>query len=268
MQANLDELFRTLDAYAITHALSIPNPSSNAATRLSASLYLAHSTSDAKFSNICGTGCLDSAGRLAADSGRILPATCSEVLLGTADSVFFYVSPFRFPHTGCGILFAHSLETHHCHAGVATPFDSGGLVRHVLRPDPSEPPRDFLSRHQLPIPDHRRYLCLSMDVLFGKPEDYVEGVNPHHPGPLGLTNGDQRQWTHEVRIRERVFIRGSHLQAVFATRARVVADPEIESLFQWCARERVDFIAFDTPRGNDFEALRRECLAYIRRRLY
>jgi hypothetical protein len=182
--------------------------------------------------------------------------------------VFFYVAPFRYPDTGCGLLFARTLEFHRSHDGVATPFDSGGLLKVFTRPDPAEPPRAFLSRHELPIPEHRRYLGLSMSVLFHQPEDYIEGSDLRWPGPIGLTGGDRRRWTHEVRIPDRVFVRGSHLQAVFAPRSRVAAEPAIRGLFQWCDAEGVDRIAIDTPRENDFEALRRECLAYIRRKLY
>jgi hypothetical protein len=142
------------------------------------------------------------------------------------------------------------------------------LLKIFTRHEPVEPPRDFLSRHELPIPGHRRYLGLSMDLLFQQPRDYVDGLEPHWPGPIGLTGGDQRRWTHEVRIPDQVFVRGSHLQAVFAARARVAADPEIEDLFQWCAIEGVDRVFLDTPAGNDFEALRRACLDYIRGKLY
>jgi hypothetical protein len=151
---------------------------------------------------------------------------------------------------------------------VATPFDSGGLLGWLTRPDPGELPRAFLARHELPIPEHRSYLGLSMAVLFEKPRDYFEGTDPLWPGPIGLIGGDQRRWTHEVRIPDQVFVRGSHLQAVFSPRARVAADPEVEGLFQWCAREGVDRILFDSPRENDFEALRQECIDYIRRKLY
>jgi hypothetical protein len=189
-------------------------------------------------------------------------------MLGTADSVFFYVSPFRYPHTGCGLLFAHSLESEYENDGVATPFDSGGLMNKFIRPNPDEPPKEFLSRHELPIPEHRRYLCQSKDALFHTPADYVEGSHPRWPGPIGLDGGDQRRWTHEVRIPDRVPVRGSHLQAVFAPKARVAASSAVEDLFQWCTTEGVDRITFDTPRGDDFEALRRECLSYIRRTLY
>jgi hypothetical protein len=267
-QANLDGLCRSLEDYAKENGIGVPNPSSGAASRLSDSLYLAHSTFAKSFRSICDSGFIYSAASLAAARGESLAPACTEVVLGTAGSVFFYVSPFRYPNTTCGLLFAKSLESHLHDAGVATPFDSGGLLEWLARPDPAEPPRDFLARHELPIPEHRRYLGLSMAVLFDKPGDYFEGTDPLWPGPIGLTGGDHRRWTHEVRIPDRVFVRGSHLQAVFATTAQVARDPAVRSLFQWCEGEGVDRVAFATPRGNDFEALRRECLDYIRQRLY
>jgi hypothetical protein len=259
LQTNLDGLCQNLEDYAEANGIQASKPPSPA-PHLSDSLYLAHSTSDTNFSDICA-------------SGRLRPAIsprpdCAEVLLGTAGSVFFFVSPFRYPSTSCGLLFAKSLESDYGRNGAASPFDSGGLLKIFTRHEPIEPPRDFLSRHELPIPGHRRYLGLSMDLLFQQPRDYVDGLEPHWPGPIGLTGGDQRRWTHEVRIPDQVFVRGSHLQAVFATRARVAADPEIEDLFQWCAIEGVDRVFLDTPAGNDFEALRRACLDYIRGKLY
>jgi hypothetical protein len=268
VQANLDGLCRRLEKYAKVNGVGVPNPSSKAAARLSDSLYLAHSAADEKFADICASGYLASAARLAADRNESLAPGRAVVVLGTAGCVFFYVAPFRFPQTGCGFLFAKTLESHRSDDGVATPFDSGGLLKVYSRLDAAEPPQAFLSRHELPIPEHRRYLGLSMEVLFHKPVDYVEGQEPRLPGPIGLTGGDRRRWTHEVRISDQVLVRGSHLQAVFAPRARVAADPEVEELFRWCAREGVDHISFDTPRRNDFEALRRECLAYTRRKLY
>jgi len=185
--------------------------------------------------------------------------------MGTADSVFFYVSPFRYPSTGCGLLFAGTLEHQHQDDGVATPFDSGGLLGIFTRPNSAESPQEFLARHEMPIPEHRGYLRLSMGLLFHKAEDYVEGLTPHRPGPIGLTGGDQRRWTHEVRIPDQVLVRSKHLQAAFAPLARVARDPEIERFFGWCAEEGVDHIAFDTPRGREFEALQKTCLAYVRK---
>jgi hypothetical protein len=253
---NLDELCRSLADYAKADLGGTPDTPFGESAKLSGSLYLAHSTSDGKFSAICASGYLSSAERFPAGRGESPSPRRTEVELGTADSVFFYVSPFRYPNTGCGLLFAKTLESQHANDGVAAPFDSGGLLNVFTRPDPAEPPRDFLSRHELPIPEHRRYLGLSMGVLFDRPEDYVEGLDPRRPGPIGLTGGDRRRWTHEVRIPGRVFVFGGHLQAVFASRARVAADPDIEDLFQWCAEEGVDRIPFDAPRGDHFEALR------------
>jgi hypothetical protein len=257
-----------MEDYAKQNGIEVPNPSSGAAARLSDSLYLAHSTSRKSFSSICDSGYLYSAASLATARGESLAPACAEVVLGTAGSVFFYVSAFRYPNTTCGFLFAKSLESRRSDDGVATPFDSGGLLEWLTRSDPVEPPRDFLARHELPVPEHRRYLGLSMAVLFDKSEDYFEGTDPLRPGPIGLTGGDHRRWTHEVRIPDRVFVRGSHLQAVFATTAQVARDSAVRSLFQWCEGEGVDSIAFAAPRRNVFEALRRECLGYVRQRLY
>jgi len=262
-KANLDLLCRSLDDYGKTFVREVAGQPTARAVHLSDSLYLANSASDAKFSAICASGYLSSAASL----GPMSPK-CAEAALGTAGSVFFYVSPFRYPYTGCGLLFAHSLESEHENDGVAIPFDSGGLLKKLVRRNLAESPQEFLSRHEPPIPEHRRYLCRSMDALFLKPEDYIEGSPPRRPGPIGLDDGDQRRWTHEVRIPDRVPVRGSHLQAVFAPKARVAANPAVEDLFQWCAIEGVDHISFVAPGPDDFEGLRRECLAYIRRKLY
>lgn len=186
--------------------------------------------------------------------------------MGTGESVFFYVSPFRYPHTACGLLFAGTLELERKNDGVATPFDSGGLLRIFARPDPAESPQEFLWRHEMPIPEHRRCLRLSMGLLFQKAEDYVEGLKPHRPGPIGLTSpGDERRWTHEVRIPDRVLLRSKHLQAVFAPLERAAHDPATQELFRWCAEKGVDHFTLDAPRGGEFEALQKRCLDYIRK---
>lgn len=265
--ANLDRLCQELETHA--QSLGIPMGPSPVAEKLSQSLFLAHSTADQKFAQIGAARCLSSNAKLAAELGTTLAADCTEVVLGTSDTVFFYAAPFRYPNTGCGLLYARSLEKDYESTGAATPFDSGGLRRKMVRPDPAEPVQAFLARHELPIPGHRRYLGHVMTALFEKPADYVSGQDPRQPSPLGFTSGDERRWTHEVRIPRLVHVQGSaHLQAVFAPRARVAADPDIEALFAWCRIEQVDTVVFDASRGNDFESLRRECLGYIRRELY
>lgn len=241
---------------------------SPSAAALSEGLFLAHSTADAKFAKICESGSLLSAARLEAIGLRPLRSDCAEVILGTQDQVFFFVAPFRYPNTGCGLLFSRTLEEEAGAKGASTPFDSGGLIGKLGRPDSSEPVLDFFRRHELPTPAHRRHLAMSMSWLFDQPHDYIEGRGPNRPHPMGLTGGNGRRWTHEVRIPQRVNIQGSHLEAVFAPAARIVQDPAIEALFDWCRREGVQRIILDTPREDDFGALQRECLDYIRRRLY
>jgi hypothetical protein len=267
-ETNLEIVLKSLEDYAQLNVSAVATDVSARADHLSGSLFLAHSTSDRNFSAICAGGYIASAQRLAAGSGKAPGKT--ELELGTAGSVFFYVSPFRYPNTSCGLLFRGTLEQQHREDGAASPFDSGALMRpSSTREDMAEAPKAFFSRHELPIPDHRKYLALSMKTLFQRPADYIDGARKLR-GPLGFSAGadeDRRVWTHEVRIPDRVFARSSHLEAVFAPKARVAADPGIENLFQWCLMENVNFIAFDIPRDGDFEGLRRECLAYVNRRL-
>jgi hypothetical protein len=86
LQTNLDGLCQNLEDYAKANGIEFPKPPT-APTHLRDSLYLAHSTSDANFSNICASGRLRPADSPRPDS--------AEVLLGTVGSVFFFVSPFR-----------------------------------------------------------------------------------------------------------------------------------------------------------------------------
>ncbi len=107
-----------------------------------------------------------------------------------------------------------------------------------------------------------------MQFLFRTPEDYVEDREPVAPGPLGLSGGDSRRWTHEIRVPGRVYLRTNHLQAVFASRSVVAANRPVEDLFKWCAGEGVDRVTFDHPAGDDFAELSRQSLDYIRARIY
>lgn len=265
-ESNLSRLRQNLDDYASVNQVVVLDESAAVAERLSNHLYLAHSTSDKRFSAICGSGRLTSKTGLATEAGGTVSPNCAESRMGTADSVFFYVAPFRFPQTSCGFLFAPSLESESSGDGVAAPFDSGGLLKVFTRADGTEPPLAFLLRHEMAIPAHRTYLRRSMEVLFGDPGDYLASQETRLPGPIGLSGGDRRRWTHEVRLPKQVCLRSGHLQAVFVPRARV-ADPGIEGLLEWCVREEVDLVSFDLPRGDAFDALQRESLAYIRRKL-
>ena len=210
-QANLTRLTQEV----VTHAqqLGVPCEPSPLAIKLSEGLFLAHSTMDENFVKICADQHLLSK----ANRGVALKEDCDEVVLGTTNDVFFYVAPFRYPKSSCGLLFSQTLEEQHNKSGIATSFDSGGLRRDITRSNPAEPLNDFLTRHEMPIPEHRQYLGQGMTALFNQPSDYVDGTAPFHSSPVGLTGGDQRRWTHEVRIPGSVQVLGSpHLQAVFA----------------------------------------------------
>jgi hypothetical protein len=238
------------------------------AEKLSRSLFLANSASRKRFSSICQTGFISSQQRHAAATGIPPNLSNAESALGTSGQVFFYLAPFRYPQTSCGLLFSGTLELEETEKGVATPFDSGALHAHLKRPNPAESASDFLARHNLPIPDHRQYLESSLRLLFHFPEDYLCGVDPHNPGPLGLTGGDARRWTHEVRIPDRVFLHTNHLQAVFAARHVVAASRHIQTLFKWCASEGVDTVTFDQVKDREFVELEAQSLEYLRKRLY
>ncbi len=257
-RANFDRLCGNLTDYAEANCPPAPADGQRAvlAKNLSESLFLAHSTSGAKFARICHDQ------GLKGFHGRV------EVQMGTEDRVFFYLSPFRRPNTSCGFLFSRNLEISRRQDGAASPFDSGSLLRHCVPPGQTQSPRDFLAAHEMPIPDHRHYLSLCMQSLFGDPADYVDGNHPRFPGPIGLQGGDERRWTHEVRIKGQVSLHDGHLQAVFAPRDRAESDPNIRSVFEWCLTAGVDRVLFDTPGEGDFEALKRECLEYISREIY
>lgn len=267
-EENLARLCNELKKYSFTQ---LPPPAVQVAGRakkLSGALFLANSSSRRNFALICSAGFIASQEYRRAINGVPVNALTAESALGTTGDVFFYLAPFRYPNTSCGLLFSGTLESDHTDDGIGTPFDSGGLHRHLIRTDPSEPSRTFLTRHELPVPQHREYLEHSMRSLFLSPEDYVEGIEPFASGPIGFSGGDSRRWTHEVRIPERVFIRTGHLQAVMAARSLVGASRPVEDLFKWCANEGADTIAFDHPSGDDFEELRRQCLEYIRKQIY
>lgn len=264
---NLSRLCQQLEAHAESCGSAFPV--SPLALKLSGSLFLAHSRSLEAFSRICQDGSLSSRKKLDAEGTRPLDPNCDECLLGTSDCVFFYVGPFRYPSTNCGLLFTGALEVEHRISGIATPFDSGALINHYFRPDSLETPQEFLARHELPIPEHRDYLGHSMTALFRDPVDYVAGKAPHHLAPIELGEGvDERQWTHEVRIPSQVQVRGSvHLHAVFVP-LRAVAEASIESLLGACERAGIETIIVNSSHDGEFQALKDRCLVYLQRELY
>jgi hypothetical protein len=262
---NQRRLASELDGFTRAHSIEPKAQEAVLARRLAHGLFLAHSTSDRNFSDICGTNRLRSPLRRSKDTGMPLDAGSVESIMGTANAVFFYAAPFRYPQTSCGFLFLPSLESEYSETGVATPFDSGGLLRHFGRPDPAETAMAFMIRHELPLPQHREYLQASLHCLFTEPRDYIQGRDPQYE-PIGLTGGDRRRWTHEVRLPEQVFLRTGYLQAIFVPISRV-ADPQIQTMVRWCEMQGVEYEAFQNSQEDDFEILKNACVDYIVRKL-
>jgi hypothetical protein len=155
-----------------------------------------------------------------------------EVALGTASDVFAFVGPFRYRPTSCGLLLAREIEARVAERAVATPFDSGALRNHIQRADPSEPPPNFLRRHELPVPDYRGYLEQTLANLFASPWSYVDGVEPDVAGPLGLSGGDARRYTFEVRVRDDLPL-DERLLAVFVPVEIAAEDNVTAALERW-----------------------------------
>lgn len=267
-EGNLRRMLDELQIYVSQQGISVSSASFSVAEKIASRIALAHSTSDSNFVKVCAGGAaLLSPAILDQRAIKMLKPDAVERTLGTSEFVFLYASAFSYPSSGCGLLFAHSLESDHPDNGSATAFDSGALVNHFRRPDPAEGPRDFFLRHQLPLSEHRDYLCRCVAALFRDPFDYVAGNEPIHPGPIGITGGDPcRRSTHEVRIPDNVPIRSPHLQAVFAP-LRLSLEPQVQNLLKWCVAEGFDVVSFETDRDNDFAKLKNACIEYLRTKL-
>jgi len=175
--------------------------------RLARRMPLMHSCSLRAFSQILADG---EALRSQAELYRRGRATLSvppnrqvKLALDTEDFVFTYVGAFRRLRQQVGFAFSPQCERRD-DVVVATPFDSGGLVRFFMpRQSPSARLR-FLRRHELPVPLYRSLLRQFLAALFADPWDYVRGRDPDHRGPVPLTGGDARRHTWEVRFQNRL----------------------------------------------------------------
>jgi hypothetical protein len=223
------------------------------------------------FAKICGTGSLLSQRELIArgiPSPRTGPGSPA-ALLRTDNFVFFFVGAFRFPGTKCGFLFKASLEEERRGDSLASPFDSGGLLDHH-RPPSGENPRTFLERHEMSVPDYRRFLELVLDRLFADPWHYLTGTGPAREGPVRLVtvDADARRWTFEVRVERDVRIR-FHLQAIFMP--QIVSNyASVQQMIYWCGQNNVDIVLYHAPRATSsdcFDRMKMHCIGYIRRML-
>ena len=230
-------------------------------------LPLSHSTSTGNVQAICRSGYFKSMDTLIEEGVLKHRPECAEVALSTTNAVFFYVGSFAYPATTFGFLFSRTLETANRTEGSATPFDSGGLLRHFSWPrKQTESPRQFFDRHELPIPNHREYLGLVINSLYPKPINYLDpSAVDLKANPIGLEGGDAtRRRTHEVRIPGQVQLRSAHLRAVFAPTNRIWGYSEIEDFFIWCGQNGVAMHFFDSPAGDHFSGIRFACLEYLK----
>ncbi len=206
------ELERNLRRLTGRMGESVSTAPGRLARRVSRDLPLSHSTGRARFRSVVEGGRLLSLEKLVELGWRQLPESGeppTEVVLGTADSVFTFAAPFRYPATACGFLFKTDVERDRADQAVATPFDSGGTV-HYLRPsDPRGAQVAFVRDHELPVPGYRSVLALFLEHLFDSPWDYVDGTGPRLQGPIAVEGGDWRRWTFEVRFTDELRLAGS-----------------------------------------------------------
>ena len=229
------------------------------AARLSKCMPLSHGTASKNFLTILQSGKL----LTHAEKFRHAPATdTDEVLLGTQDYVFFYAAPFSYPKSTCGFLFKTALEEHHRDGGEATPFDSGGLNKHLKASLNLEERRDFLEAHKLPVPGYRSYLELLLLHCFDTPWHYVAGEAPVILPPVELDqHSNDRSWLMEIRIPGNVPIK-THLMAVWVPIEDFVHDAVVD--FQlFCDQRGIDIEPIETGMGS-FDELQQLSRSYIR----
>ena len=246
---------------ACTKRLSTPPP---AAAYWAREMPLGHATGTAGLQGCIRNAALLSKHQLSERKLRPLAPTGAdrvETELGTADAVFTFAGPLRYPGV-CGLLFAPSVETT-APAARATPFDSGGLVSQFFPHEAPEYRRDFLARHQLPVPGYRSYLELVLVTLFAEPARYLDG-GPDHRGPIGLSGGDARRWTFEVAFPSELSIQSRLLAAFvpFAVATTTWASPWIEQMAADGVTLR--FYRADPPEGR---RLLDESIAFLRAHL-
>lgn len=229
------------------------------ANRWSEQMPLCHSLSIGKLPGTLRDGALRSQSDLGHNPGT------AETLLETVDDVFLYVGAFNYPGTECGFLFLPSLEADHLENGVATPFDSGAMAYKLSPPEGYEDGVACVRSHELPLDGHRGLLGRVMCDYHPYPGAYLRLPSSHKchcgvslPHPFGVTGGDGRASTFEVRIPRRATLSPPHLLAVFVREGLEIA--ELSDLYARGVRiER-----FRPGESDDFfHALRESCINFI-----
>lgn len=199
------------------------------------------------------------------------PLGNAETRLETTDDVFLYLGAFSYPATECGFLFVPSVESDHTDQGVSTPFDSGALVSNigVTPPAPYTDGIAFVRDHELPVSDYRSLLSMvisdysqTTDHYLRHPADFTCACGESRGHPFGLSGGDERAATFELRIPQRVPLRPPHLRAVFVRRGYELS--ELSDLFAL----GVTIERYDADDDADFfHALREACISFIQEHL-
>jgi len=268
-QDNLERLCREIQDMHRSLSSPADSPRNKLCRRLADRMPYCHSTGTKAFAGICQSKSILSLTRLDAIESQDWSHHPIETQLETRDSVFLFAGPFRYPDTAYGFLFSPDLADDRATDGSASPFDSGGLVDHHLPPS-SEKPLDFLRRHEMPIPQYRKFHLLVLDLLFHDPWHYVGGVDPVRQGPVRLAVGDSdpRRWTFEIRLRNELPFR-PHLQAVFNSTFAAKSNSVVKT-HSWCRANGVDIIQYPDLHGSrkgSFMEMQRRCEAYIRSHL-
>ena len=237
-----------------------PKPSAlkaERAERLAQGMPLSNGASAATFAKIAKDREIRCQSRIRSELGPSGKPTHEE-RLGTDRCVPFFAGPFLYPKSECGLLFNRSLEEAHRAEGACTPFDSGALIKVHAVSDPHE----FMVEHEVPVPEHRELLSEVLARLFNDPWDYLDGKDPRSSSHFGLTKGDARRYTHEVRIPDAVGIL-DHVMAVFVTSSRV-ADPSIMAYLVECEKRNIDYVPVPAGHSGNFQKLSRSSTNYIR----
>jgi hypothetical protein len=196
----------------------------------------------------------------------------AEAILETEDDVFLYIGAFSYPGTECGFLFVPSLEAGRQDDAIATPFDSGALVggKGVTHPATYADGLAYVREHELPVSGYRALLARviadysdSPGYYLNEPGDFVCACGEKREHPFGLSGGDRRAGTFEVRLPQRVPLHPPHLRAVFVRKGYEL--PELSVLF--ASGITIERYEADSTDPDFFHALRSACISFIQEHL-
>jgi len=223
---------------------------------------LSHGTTRETFLKICKTKALLSQKALIERGILAAKPESTEAMMGTDAFVFFFAGPFSYPKVNCGFLLRADIEDSFDEAE-ASPFDSGGLLDVFSWPDDGfEDARAFLDAHRLPVPQYREYLRKFLGLYFGDPWHYIDGKDPVKE-PIGITGGDRRRWTAEVRFSREIRLE-IPFEAVFVTRD-AINHPSVEALITRCHDTGIHVHLMDTQKTGEFKRLQDRCKHHFER---